>query len=104
MTDRSGWLIRVPCPTCGPVHVPAGNVVLTHSAGGASYLFRCDNRQGRYYKGCSEHIAGLLEDVAVVNRIELEEHTGPPLSWNDALDMALEMRRSEDFISELIGG
>ncbi len=92
--------VRVPCPDCGPTYVPATHVVLTVSDGGASYLFRC-TCGGRFYRNCSKHIAELLEEVAVVERIELEEHDGPPLTYDDLLDVAVAMR-AENFLDELI--
>lgn len=94
-----GSKVKVPCPSCGEVWIPAEHVVLTVSDGGASYLFRC-KCGGRFYRACSRKIAVLLESVAVVDRIEPEAHHGLPLTADEMLDFAIALNDA-DFISEL---
>ncbi len=91
--------VRVPCPDCGPTWIPASDVVLTVSPGGASYLFVCECGD-RFYRACSESIADMLSPFVYVNAIEPEPHDGPALTTEDYFDF-VDALRDPDWIDEL---
>lgn len=89
-------IVKASCPTCGDVMVPAEEVrfVLHSVADRSFYEFTCDGCQERICKSAGQEVVRLLTLGGVdPERVDvpveaLEEHHGPPLSWDDVSDFA----------------
>ena len=104
---RSDIKVRVVCPGCGPLVVPAADVRCELEATGHKGI--CELR----CPVCSIMVFVAAEAAAVeamrgggaghmsgsVPFELLEPHTGPPLSWDDLLDFKLALDGSEPSIS-----
>jgi hypothetical protein len=94
--------VRVACPGCGPMVVPADEFMCGLDAAGATGL--CELR----CPVCSATVI-LRAEAAAVETMQragakgltmapfelLEPHPGPPLSWDDFLDFKLALDASE---------
>ena len=104
---QSDIKVRVVCPGCGPLVVPAAELRCELEADGGKGI--CELR----CPACSATLVVRAEAAAVeamrgagaghmsgsVPFELLEPHTGPPLSWDDLLDFKLALERGQTFIS-----
>lgn len=104
---QSAITVRVVCPGCGPLVVPAADIRCEVEAEGSTGLceLRCPvcsatlllRAQATAVEtmrdGGAGHITGSVPFEL------LEPHTGPPLSWDDLLDFKLALDGSGPFIS-----
>lgn len=86
--------IKVTCPTCGDLDLPAPDVraLICADNQSASYAFRCVKCRMMVVKPTESRIVSLL----AVSGVELvtwelpaeiyEVHSGPPVSWDDLLE------------------
>jgi RNase P subunit RPR2 len=58
--------VKVTCPTCGHVLLPAAEVRLVLRADDPYYVFRCPRCGGRVRRTAPEDVAGLLADGGAV--------------------------------------
>jgi hypothetical protein len=104
---RSDIKVRVVCPGCGPLVVPAADVRCELEATGhkgicelscpvcsimvlvAAEAAAVETMRG----GGAGHMSGSVPFEL------LEPHAGPPLSWDDLLDFKLALERDQTFIS-----
>jgi ribosomal protein S27E len=99
--------VRVVCPGCGPVVLPAKELRCELEAAGDKGI--CELR----CPVCSTMVLVPAGPVAVETMRDggaghmsgsvpfelLEPHTGPALSWDDVLDFKLALEGSSDFLS-----
>jgi hypothetical protein len=89
--------IRATCPACGEVEMPASAVTLRRfgDAGRVSYDFVCPGCAALVTKPADERIAQLLTSGGVRTERDdlpaeaLEPRDGPPLTYDDLLDLHL---------------
>ena len=103
-------LIRVSCPSCGPVDVPPAAITLRHCADDESwgYWFECPSCRWRAAGSSTWWLA--MEAFAVGSALEMwrwpdelrESHRGPPLGLVDLLAMRIALAEP-DWIDELAG-
>jgi predicted RNA-binding Zn-ribbon protein involved in translation (DUF1610 family) len=99
--------IRATCPSCGDVELQPRDmrlVVCTHVEW-SYYAFSCPNCRDRVQRHADEEVVGLLmsggvlaEQLHVPDEV-FEEHSGPPLTYDDLLDFALSLRASDDLVA-----
>jgi ribosomal protein S27E len=101
--------VRVVCPGCGPLVVPAAELRCELEADGARGI--CEVR----CPGCSATLVVPAGPAAVATMRDggagrmtgcvpfelLEPHHGPPLSWDDLLDFKLALDGGPTFISNI---
>jgi len=99
--------VRVVCPGCGPLVVPAAELCCELEAEGENGI--CELR----CPGCSATLVVRAQAAAVEVMRDggaghmtgsvpfelLEPHTGPPLSWDDLLDFKLALDGGGPFLS-----
>lgn len=102
--------IRVSCPDCGAVDLSPSQIRLTVVHGqdtSESYDFRCPSCETRVEKPADGRIAHLLRVGGVeVDEREVLRHpedppTGPPLDWDDLLDLRLVLE-TDDWYDQLV--
>jgi hypothetical protein len=89
--------IRATCPACGEVEMPASDVTLKRwgRTGRLTYAFVCPLCAEQVTKPADERIAQLLTSGGVrTERADLpaealEPRDGPPLTYDDLLDLHL---------------
>jgi hypothetical protein len=101
--------IRASCPTCGDVELTSSDVTVlvcsTNSV--SSYAFQCPTCDVAVTKPAEPRVVDLLVSTGVKLSVwqlpaELEEvHTGPPISYDDLLELHFELRR-EDWFDRLV--
>jgi uncharacterized Zn finger protein len=87
-------VIKATCPSCGDVELTPQQVRLVTSnlPDGSYYSFTCEACGDLVRKPAGAEVVRLLRVGGVVaERVHvpaeaLEEHDGPPLSWDDVLD------------------
>jgi hypothetical protein len=106
---QSAITVRVVCPGCGPLVVPAADIRCEVEAEGGTGL--CELR----CPVCSATLLVRAQAAAVETMRDggaghitgsvpfelLEPHTGPPLSWDDLLDFKLALESSRPFSSNV---
>ena len=99
--------VRVVCPGCGPLVVPAAELRCEVEAAGdkglcelscpvcsATLVVRAPAATVEVMRdGGAGHMTGSVPFEL------LESHTGPPLSWDDLLDFKLALDAKESFLS-----
>lgn len=99
--------VRAKCAQCGPVELSAELVSLIRftDLGTISYAFNCPHCHAQQIKPADEYIAGLLRTAGVIpihwrTPAELDEkHDGLPVSYDDLLDLMLQLSRESTGIS-----
>ncbi|ABK52974.1 hypothetical protein Acel_1202 [Acidothermus cellulolyticus 11B] len=100
--------IKATCPTCGEVELtPADlSLMVCNQAVLSYYSFRCPRCIEEVRKPADDHIISLLVSGGVrpihwsVPAEALEPHRGPALSYDELLDFALALERS-DYLAAL---
>ncbi len=95
-------MIRGECVDCGPIEL--ANVVVHAWSDSFTCSWTCTACGLPGAKECSPRIAGLLRNVGCpLDRVTVYEErgSGPPIGWDDVLDMVVELR-GNDWWSELI--
>ena len=95
--------IKATCPTCGEVELTADDLTLMvcNQAPLSYYAFRCPRCVEEVRKPADDHIISLLVSGGVratnwaVPAEALEAHSGPAISYDELLDFALTMERTE---------
>jgi len=95
--------IKATCPTCGEVELTADDLTLMvcNQAPLSYYAFRCPRCVEEIRKPADDHIISLLVSGGVratnwaVPAEALETHAGPAISYDELLDFALAMERTE---------
>ena len=91
--------IKASCPTCGEVELTPADVslmVCSH-APLSYYVFSCGGCHNEVRKPADDHVVSLLVSGGVPASVwdlpgeALEVHDGPRLSYDDLLDLALEL-------------
>ena len=97
--------IKASCPVCGEVELRPADLTLTvmppaHLS--SSYSFTCPGCTDVVRKPADEHVVQLLvsggvrPEVVEVPEEALELHLGPALSYDDLLDLALQLEATDD--------
>jgi hypothetical protein len=97
--------IRASCPTCGDVELTSADVtVLVCSTNNASsYAFQCPVCDVAVTKPAEPRVVDLLVSTGVRLSVwqlpaEMEElHEGPPISYDDLLELHFELQRDDWF-------
>ena len=100
--------IKATCPTCGEVELTAADLTLMvcSQAPLSYYAFRCPACVKEIRKPADDHIISLLVSGGVratswaVPAEALETHTGGRISYDELLDFALTMERT-DYLAAL---
>ena len=89
----SGTLARVRCAWCGPEELPVERVlVMARSAREGLFEFRCPSCDRLNIRALEPSDLSTLAEVGVSPRPGpapfelLEEHDGPPITWDDLID------------------
>ena len=96
--------IKATCPVCGDVDLTPNDVRLTvaDAAGWATYTFTCTECHDRIEKPADDEVVALLSSAGVeIDRVPaeaLEGHSGPALTYDDVLDFALWLEKT-DFVA-----
>ena len=102
--------IKASCPDCGEVELTAADVTLMvcSYAPLSYYTFECTQCRVAVRKPADDHVVSLLLSggvQAVVWELPaeaLEVHEGPAISYDDVLDFALQLTRS-DLVASFAG-
>ena len=102
--------IKASCPDCGEVELTAADVTLMvcNHAPLSYYTFDCTRCLVAVRKPADDHVVSLLLSggvQAVVWELPaeaLEVHDGPVISYDDVLDFALQLTRS-DLVASFAG-
>ena len=97
--------IRASCPTCGDVELTSGDVtvLVCSTTNVSSYAFQCPTCDVAVTKPAEPRVVDLLVSTGVKLSVwqlpaELEEvHTGPPINYDDLLELHFELRRDDWF-------
>lgn len=97
--------IRASCPTCGDVELTSGEVtvLVCSSNNSSSYAFECPNCEVAVTKPAEPRVVDLLVSTGVRLSVwqlpaEMEErHDGPPINYDDLLELHFELRRDDWF-------
>ncbi len=89
--------IKATCPSCGDVDLTPRQVTVTTAprAGWATYGFTCPRCHEGVTKSADNEVVTLLRGAGVrMSRLDvpaeaLEDHVGPPLTYDDVLDFGL---------------
>jgi hypothetical protein len=100
--------IKATCPTCGEVELTADDLTLMvcSQAALSYYAFRCPRCIEEIRKPADDHIISLLISGGVratnwnVPAEALEEHDGSSISYDELLDFALAVDRT-DYLAAL---
>ena len=95
--------IKASCPSCGEVELTSADITLRvcNHAPLSYYSFVCRTCRDEVRKPADDHIISLLVSGGVratswaVPAEALESHTGPSISYDELLDFALAMERTE---------
>ena len=94
--------VEARCPWCGPVEFPAEDLSLyVGSEAGALFEFACPRCGRTVVRPLDRKDAGTLMEVGVPPSRDpgplelLEEHSGPPITWNDIIDFHEAMSRRD---------
>jgi hypothetical protein len=102
--------IKASCPTCGEVELTPADVslmVCSH-APLSYYAFTCLTCLDEVRKPADDHVVSLLVSGGVPAQVwelpaeALEEHAGPRLTYDDLLDLALQLGTT-DLLAEAAG-
>jgi predicted RNA-binding Zn-ribbon protein involved in translation (DUF1610 family) len=95
--------IKASCPSCGEVELTPADVslmVCSH-APLSYYAFHCPSCTDEIRKPADDHVVSLLVSGGVPATVwdvpaeALEPHTGPALTYDDLLDLALHLERTD---------
>ena len=97
--------IRASCPTCGDVELTSGEVtvLVCSTNNSSSYAFKCPTCEVAVTKPAEPRVVDLLVSTGVRLSVwqlpaEMEEvHEGPPISYDDLLELHFELRRDDWF-------
>ena len=103
--------IKASCPTCGEVELTPADVslVVCSHAPLSYYAFDCPGCTQEVRKPADDHVVSLLVSGGVPATVwavpaeALEPRTGPPLTYDDLLDLAIHLH-STDLLAPLAGG
>jgi hypothetical protein len=103
MADPGVTIVKASCPTCGDVELTACELrfVLNSVADRSFYQFTCDTCDGRVTKPACQAVVRLLilggvePERVDVPAEALEDHHGPALTWDDVLDFAAALDRTD---------
>jgi hypothetical protein len=95
--------IKATCPTCGEVELTADDLKLMvcNQSALSYYSFRCPRCVDEVRKPADDHIISLLVSGGVrathwsIPAEALELHDGPAISYDELLDFALAIERTE---------
>lgn len=93
--------IKATCPVCGDVDLTPRDVRLTvaDAAGWATYTFTCTECHDQIEKPADEEVVALLSSAGVeIDRVPaeaLEQHGGAAFTYDDVLDFALWLEKTE---------
>lgn len=102
--------IKASCPGCGEVELGPADVRLMVCAQAdlSYYAFDCPRCADEVRKPADDHVVSLLVSGGVPAQLwdlpaeALERHSGPALSYDDLLDLALRLSQT-DLLAELAG-
>lgn len=103
--------IKASCPVCGEVELtPADLSLMVCSQAELSYYaFDCPDCRQQVRKPADEHVVSLLVSGGIRATMwdlpaeALEVRTGPPLSYDDLLDFALQLAGEDRLVSRIPG-
>ena len=106
---QSAIKVRVVCPGCGPLVVPAADLCCEIEAEGGKGLceLRCPVCSTTLVVRAAAAAVETMRDGGAGHMTGsvpfelLEPHTGPPLSWDDLLDFKLALDAGGPFTSEV---
>ena len=95
--------IKASCPTCGEIELTPADVVLMvcNHAPLSYYAFDCPTCLELVKKPADDHVVSLLVSGGVPASVwevpgeALEAKDGPPLSYDDLLDFALQLEKAD---------
>jgi DNA-directed RNA polymerase subunit RPC12/RpoP len=101
--------VRVACPGCGPVVLPAKALRCELEAAGDKGIceLRCPVCSTMVLVPAGPVAVETMRDGGAGHMIGsvpfelLEPHSGPPLSWDDVLDFKLALDSGQDFFSNI---
>lgn len=103
--------VKANCPMHGHQEVPISDVHLTvYSLGDGSYYeFRCPDCADLVRKRADEYVISLLRGGSVAetfHRVPAEwaehDHDAPPITWDEVLDLALDLQDNPDLFNALL--
>jgi predicted RNA-binding Zn-ribbon protein involved in translation (DUF1610 family) len=89
--------IKASCPSCGEVELTSDDITLRVGDRSSYYSFTCPDCAKHVHKPADDHIVRLLMSGGVhaeaweIPAEALEPHPGPPLGYDDLLDLMLEL-------------
>lgn len=101
--------IKASCPSCGEVELTPSDVslmVCSH-APRSYYAFQCSQCHTEVRKPADDHVVSLLVSAGIAAEVwdlpaeALETKVGPPLSYDELLDFALQLTGT-DLIASLV--
>ncbi len=103
--------IKASCPTCGEVELTPADVslVVCSHAALSYYSFACPGCTVQVRKPADDHVVSLLVSGGVPATVwevpaeALEPRTGPALTYDDLLDLAIELE-STDLLAPAAAG
>ncbi len=101
--------IKASCPTCGEVELTPADVALMvcSHAPLSYYAFQCDGCRTEVRKPADDHVVSLLISGGVPATVwdlpgeALEVKAGPAICYDDLLDFALQLGRT-DLLASLV--
>lgn len=95
--------IKASCPTCGEVELTPADVSLMvcSQAALSYYAFHCGTCDREIRKPADDHVVSLLVSGGVAARVwdlpaeALEVKQGPPISYDDLLDLVLHLSQGD---------
>lgn len=107
-------IIKATCVMCGEIELSPAEIrlVVCTRPQLSFYSFNCGKCQNEVRNSATSQIITLLSgggvaiETWVIPAEALEEHPGPPISYDDVLDFALAMKRSThlaDYIMPHVG-
>lgn len=95
--------IKASCPSCGEVELTPADVALMvcSHAPLSYYAFTCPSCTDEVRKPADDHVVQLLVSGGVPATVwevpaeALEAHDGPALTYDDLLDLALQLARTD---------
>ena len=103
--------IKASCPTCGEVELTPADVslVVCSHAPLSYYCFACPDCTEQIRKPADDHVVSLLVSGGVPATVwevpaeALEPRTGPALTYDDLLDLAIQLN-STDLLAPVAAG
>lgn len=106
-SGAAGTRILASCEACGPMAVDVGAVTVYRFATASLVGVRCPRCRLESFRLIHDAVLDTLTRLgARVGRLpwELDErHDGPPLTWDEVLDAAAELRAGDAWCQGLLG-